>query len=341
MSLVDLGYYKDNRGDLSEISDLLKKLPLYNFYDKLDNELGNNEATGNCKECNTKLSGTSPEELRLLALCKSFCNIISKGNVFNKHCKDSSCNIYCTYINFWLYSKVIEITITSTIIEKFYKALERISKIPISDMEFCEIKNYNKIHDNFKNLKYLYEFLFSYYDLNKKISPQLNGEDRLYCNHIKENFRFYNDIKESCTNLRSCPYKTELGKFEQIFSDGTELSDIYSKCNYEQTSCIQNSIKINDIPCLKEKEITLPFPIINLHPDKVVNKIINGVSYSIPTLATLTMLYKFTPLGSWLYSKIKRTNNIEKKINAENYYISHHNTRIEEIDPGNSSNNTY
>ncbi|VUZ95653.1 PIR protein [Plasmodium vivax] len=341
MSLLDLDYYEKKPNNLSDIKDVLKELPLYNLYVKIEKKLDNNVDTDNCEECNTKLSGTYPEKSKLLELCKRFCKIISKPSDLNLHCNDKSCIISCHYMNLWLYSYVITITKKSHIIEKFYTALESITKIHRSDMKFCDIKNFKSDPENFNNTKYLNEFVFTYYDIYQKISLQRNEEYQLLCNHIKENFRLYNSIKKNCPELNKCSYKNELMHIKNIFSDPAKLSEIYSKCNYEPTQCKENSIETNDIPCLKEIVSHSATPEIDSDQNNVGNEISKVLTYSIPSLATLTMLYKFTPLGSWLYSKIKRTNNMENNIKAENYYISHHNTRIEEIDPGNNSNNTY
>ncbi|KMZ76626.1 hypothetical protein PVIIG_06250 [Plasmodium vivax India VII] len=324
MSLIDLDYYENKSDDLSKNKDVLKELPLYNFYENIDKKLNNNEATDNCTECNTKLSGTEEDVLELHKLCKSFCNIILKDNDLNLHCSNPPCNTSCSYMYLWLYNKVINITEKPSLIKKFYTALQTISETTRSDKKFCYIRRFDANREKFKNFKHLYEFLFTYYDINKKLSPQRNREDRIYCNHIKENFRFYNYIKENCPQLDKCSYKNELQQIKENVSKHINLSEICNKCNYEQTQCKTDSKETNDIPCLKENGSTLTLPITN--PDQY--NAVNQVS-------------KFTPLGSWLYSKIKRTNNIEKNINAENYYISHHNTRIEEIDPVNSSNNAY
>ncbi|VUZ99951.1 PIR protein [Plasmodium vivax] len=323
------------------LSELLKELPLYIFYEKIHRELSNNGANDNFAECNTKLLSTDPKESKLLKLCKSFHNVFSKASELNLYFKESSFNTRCFQMNLLLYSNVISITKETNIIDKFYKALHTISKVAISNKQFCDIKNYEYHPEEFKKMKYLYEFLFTYYDIYQKISQPGNTKKQLYCNHIKENFRLYNSIKKNCPELNKCSYKNELMQIKNIFSDHAKLSEIYSKCNYEPTQCKENSIETNDIPCLKEIVSHSATPEIDSDQNNVGNEISKVLTYSIPSLATLTMLYKFTPLGSWLYSKIKRTNNMENNIKAENYYISHHNTRIEEIDPGNNSNNTY
>ncbi|KMZ77090.1 hypothetical protein PVIIG_06327 [Plasmodium vivax India VII] len=317
MSSIDLNYYENKDEKLSEIRELLKEIPLYTFYEKINKKLEYNEETHNCEACNTILSSTSSEEPQLLQLCKSFCNIILKDSELDLYSDDPYPNRSCIYMNLLLYNNVISITENFDIIEKFYTALQTISKIPRSGKKFCAIKNYKYNREDFKKKKYLNEFLLSYNVINEKISRKRNTEYKLYCNHIKENFRLYNDIKEKCTPKDKCTYNTEVEGIKKIFSDPKNLSEIYSKCNYVQTPCKQGSKEEKDVPCLTEKSSTLPPLIKDPEPDK------------------------FTPIGSWLYSKIKRTNNMEKNINAESYYISHHNTRIDEMDPGNSSNNTY
>ncbi|KMZ77314.1 hypothetical protein PVIIG_05284 [Plasmodium vivax India VII] len=191
-----------------------------------------------------------------------------------------------------LYSSVISITEEPNIIDKFYSALQTISENSRSDIKFCDIEKFKSNREQFKNLKYLYEFLFTYYDINGKISPHLNTNDQLYCNYIKENFRLYNDIKEKCPTVGICPYSKELGEIKKIFITQKHLSQIYRKCNYVQTPCKEDSDETNDIPCLKNKGSNSPSPIKDPEQDKVAKNIFDGLTYTIPTLATLTMLYK-------------------------------------------------
>ncbi|KNA00871.1 hypothetical protein PVNG_06203 [Plasmodium vivax North Korean] len=274
------------------LSELLKELPLYIFYEKIHKELRNNGADDNFAECNTKLLSINPKESQLLKLCKSFHNVFSKASELNLYFKESSFNTSCFQMNLLLYSKVISITEESNIIDKFYKALHTISKVAISNKQFCDIKNYEYHPEEFKKMKYLYEFLFTYYDIYQKISQPGNTKKQLYCNHIKENFRLYNDIKEKCDQVGNCRYNTELLWFKEKVGNPTILNEIYSKCNYEQTPCKQDSTKINDIPCLKKNESTLPPQIKDPDPNNVVNQVSKVLTYSIPSLATLTMLYK-------------------------------------------------
>ncbi|KMZ96485.1 hypothetical protein PVNG_05838 [Plasmodium vivax North Korean] len=274
------------------LSELLKELPLYIFYEKIHRELSNNGANDNFAECNTKLLSTDPKESKLLKLCKSFHNVFSKASELNLYFKESSFNTSCFQMNLLLYSKVISITEESNIIDKFYKALQTISKVSISDKKFCDIKNYEYRPEKFKKMKYLYEFLFTYYDIYQKITLPRNNNYQLYCNHIKENFRLYNSIKKNCPELDKCPYKNELRQIKQNVDEYINLSEICSKCNYEPTTCKENSNEANDIPCLKEKVSTLALPITNPDPDNVVNQITKVLTYSVPSVATFTILYK-------------------------------------------------
>ncbi|KMZ83373.1 hypothetical protein PVBG_06229 [Plasmodium vivax Brazil I] len=296
MSLINLDYYEMKGDDLSETRKFLKEIPLYNLYVKIDEVLSNNETNDNCEECNRKLSGTTSEELQLIKLCKSFCNVISKRSDLNLYCKDSYRNISCVYMNLLLYSNVINITQKFNIIEKFYTALQTISKTTSSDKKFCDIVNYKFSREKFKNYKYLYEFLFTYDYINDKITQTGNAKNQLYCNHIKENFRLYNEIKEKCSNEGDCQYNSELNGIKKRFGNPEFLSEIYSKCNYVKTQCKQNPIETDDIPCLIETVRKSPPPVVGPNTGNVVNQITNGLTYSIPTLATLTMLYKVSIL---------------------------------------------
>ncbi|KMZ83491.1 hypothetical protein PVBG_06348 [Plasmodium vivax Brazil I] len=186
----------------------------------------------------------------------------------------------------WLYNRVLNITTSKDIINNFYKALDLTPNSDKSLLKKCLTKNFNIENDIFNILKFIYEFLHLYDDIENKISEEYDSNVELYCKHIKENFQNYNSIKKKCTSINNCKCYNELMYFKEQFSSAEVLKFICDKCRYEKIQCKGDSALSKDIPCLKERENS--FIIIKQE-------------------------------GSWLRTKIGKEKSIQKHMNKENY----------------------
>ncbi|CAI7718312.1 Plasmodium vivax Vir protein, putative [Plasmodium vivax] len=333
----NIDYYEGD--DKDKIKDLLKNVTLYKLYNTFEDELKNDPAVGTCNEqCDAKLLGGSKEMLDLLNLCKSICNIISKVRKINGFCKGSSCMVSFFYLSFWLYEHVEKIKAQVNEINNFYEALDSIMKTKQSELKHCSIINFNKYINEFKPMKYLYEFMHMYKDIKDKITKYYNLNDQLYCKHIKSFFQYYNNIKENCKSITKPKYCDMISKIKTTFITENEIKQIYDKCKYEATSCKDDVVITDDLPCLKEKDIsTIPEGSGDI---KYILKIIYTASLSgFPVFVLLLILYKFTPLGVYIRSRINKKKNIHNHVGQEKYDLLKYTSNVEGISPDNGRYN--
>ncbi|KNA01588.1 hypothetical protein PVNG_06050 [Plasmodium vivax North Korean] len=294
MDYPDLTYYQND--DTTEISKHLKQLNLYKFYEEIDKQFEKKNDLIHCQKCSEKLKGISNPKSKLLELCKGVCNfIINNGNI-KIFCNGSSCNSSCTRLIFRIYDHVMEINESQGNIQKFYEALQSISQKPESKLRDCRIVNFNLSKNEFMYYKYVYEFLITYMDIRPKISKEMDSNVELHCKHIKNFFRFYNTIKDSCTNSSDCKYYNELTVLRNEFITHREIDNIYDKCNYVQTQCEKGTNIPNDIPCLTEKRNGPTVQILEDDPNNITNILFKVLIYLIPILTTFTLLYKVNRL---------------------------------------------
>ncbi|CAG9483064.1 unnamed protein product [Plasmodium vivax] len=318
MEYPDLTYYKND--DKIEISKLLKHLDLYKFYEKIDNEFNKKDESIHCKECNEKLNAITNQESELLELCKRVCNFILNNVNFKFFCIDSSCNSSCTHMKFRLYDHVMKIDEYNDNVKNFYEALESISKKTESKLRDCRFVNFELSKNKFMHYKYLYEFLINYTDIEDKITNE-DSNAQLYCKHIKNFFRFYNTIKDSCTYENNCKYYNELTNLRKQFMEHGQINNIYDKCKYVKTPCENGTDVPNDIPCLTENGDGSTVQILGDDPNdnNFTNILFKVLIYLIPILTTFTLPYKFTPLGSLIRSRMNKRKNMLEHVYENNY----------------------
>ncbi|KMZ96469.1 hypothetical protein PVNG_06189 [Plasmodium vivax North Korean] len=282
--------------------DLLKTATLYKLYNKLEHELKFNPEVATCNErCSAKLIGDSNEGSRLHNLCKGICNIILKVLNNNGFCNGSSCSGSFIYMNIWLYEHVKKIEAQDYEINKFYMILDSIMKTDASALNQCYITNYNHYNKDFLDMKYLCEFLDIYYDIKDKISEKYNSNDQLYCKHIKNFFQYYNKIKVKCNSTPKPIFCSMISKIKTSVFNSEHIKSTYDKCKYEPTSCNNNILVTDDLPCLKKKEIsTIPEGNGDI---KNILKIIYTASLSVfPVFVLLLILYK---VNMYFFGKYK------------------------------------
>ncbi|CAG9481944.1 unnamed protein product [Plasmodium vivax] len=327
----NIDYYQDH--DKTQIKGLLNTATLYKLYNTLEQELENIPEVSTCNQrCSAKLNGDSSKVSELLKLCKDICNIFLNVIDNNGFYKGSSCSSSYIYMNIWLYEHVKKIEAQDSEIDNFYETLDSIRQIRKSVLEKCPIINFNKDKNGFKDMKYLFEFLHIYDDIKDKISRNYNLNDQLYCKHIKYFFEYYNKIKKKCNNKPKPIFCTMIDKIKTTFTTTDYIKTIYDKCKYEATSCNNNIVATSDIPCLKDISI-IP---AGSGDKKYILKIINTASLSvIPVFVLLLILYKFTPLGVYLRSRISKKKNIHNHVGQENYDLLKYTSNVEEISPDN------
>ncbi|SCA59635.1 VIR protein [Plasmodium vivax] len=288
---------------------ILKKLSLYDFYEELNKELVKELKTSpdlqtKCQYCQAKIASQAENGEKLINLCKQICNIIFNVHDILDKCNDKTGNKACNYMGYWLYYNVMSLTNNQSLVLNFYDPIFMYTTVNKSKFNNCFLKNFNLDKNKFYIKKILYEFNEIYDEIKNKISDEINLNIQSYCKHIKENFRFYNEVKDKCSNT-SCEYDTELQAFKNKFNKTDVLEFIYEKCKYQKTSCKQGSNAEDDVPCLRKKGNPFLFLIFGDDPEHIINILLNFSLISAPILALFVILFKFTPLGKSL-NKIKQ-----------------------------------
>ncbi|SCO65532.1 Plasmodium vivax Vir protein, putative [Plasmodium vivax] len=340
----DIDYYP-KEVHKSQIINLLKEQQLYNLYNQFDRELKTSPNSDICHpQCFKELPKDEGIEKKLFELCNVMCNLLLNFSNIKGFCKDNYCCVKFYYLNIWLYEKIKEISISSsssvssTLINNFYNALNIIKITETSSVKTCPIINFNSLDTDFKPIKYVYEFLHIFNDIKEKISNNHGGERKIYCKHIQEFFKYYNNIKGKCTNPSGIKYCTEIDIIPRSI-DRRMINTILSKCDYEEIKCENDSSVNSVIPCLKDKEVKLTLPKTDSVPPELVRILSTGIISLIPIVTTFSIFYKFTPLGYWLRSKMLKKKNITEHIREVNHDILDHNSRIEEINLNNDRYN--
>ncbi|CAG9472722.1 unnamed protein product [Plasmodium vivax] len=315
----NIDYYEGE--DKDQIKDLLKNVTLYKLYNTYECELKNDPAVGTCNEqCDAKLRGESNEVLKLLKLCKGFCNIISRVINKNRICKESSCRGSFINMNIWLYDHVNKTLASDHEINNFYTVLESIMKIDAPELNQYKITNYNDYKSAFKDMKYLYEFLHICDNIKDEISEEQNEKSQLYCTYIKEFFRYYNTIEGNCTAVQNKPiYCTVIGKYQSTLNDTGTLDIIYNKCNFDKIPCEGDSTVKENFPCLSIKENLFKNESQSGNIRNVVSTLHTAILPFISISGISLIFYKFTPLGSYLRTRMRRNKNIKTNTHEEKY----------------------
>ncbi|VUZ93225.1 PIR protein [Plasmodium vivax] len=319
MSEPNIDYYVGD--DKDKIKGLLKKVTLYKLYNTLENELKIIPEVQICnQECGAKLQGNSSDVSELLKLCKGICNIISKVKNIDGFCSEKSCSRSFIYMNIWLYEHVKKIKASDSVINNFYAALESIMKTYASELKQCNITNYNEYENVFIHMKYLIEFLHIYEDIKNEISADLSAEGQLYCSYIKEFFKYYNKIEGSCPSAGTKPiYCNVIGMYKPTLINARTIDSIYNKCKFDKIPCESDSPVKKDFPCLEIKD--------NLFKNQSQSGNIRNIASTLNTailpfisISGISLIfYKFTPLGSYLRTRLRRKKNINTNTHEEKY----------------------
>ncbi|CAI7723135.1 PIR protein [Plasmodium vivax] len=231
-----------------------------------------------------------------------------------------SCSGSIIYMSIWLYEHLSEITASESEIENFYEALYSIMRTDAPELNEHYITNYNKFKDIFKHMKYLCEFLHIYEDIKNEISADLSAEGQLYCSYIKEFFKYYNTIEGNCKSRGNGPiYCTVIDKYKQTFINDDKLDNVYNKCKFDKIPCSKDSAVKVLFPCLQFKENSFKNQSQSGNIGNIASTLNTAILPSISIFGILLIFYKFTPLGSYLRTRMRRKKNIKTNTHEEKY----------------------
>ncbi|KNA02222.1 hypothetical protein PVNG_04453 [Plasmodium vivax North Korean] len=179
-----------------------------------------------------------------------------------------------------------------SLVPKFYTVVLMYTGVKGDKFNNCTLTNFKIDKNKFDIKRTLYEFIEIYDGIKNEISDENNVNVKKYCKNIKENFRYFNSIKEECTNQISCHYYDEYNQFKVKFSNPEDLKLICEKCNYEKTSCEKGSNEENDVPCLREKGNSILYLIFGNDTEDIIKVLLNVTIISAPILALFVILFK-------------------------------------------------
>ncbi|CAI7719085.1 PIR protein [Plasmodium vivax] len=319
MSEPNIDYYQGK--DKDQIKELLKNVKLYELYNTLEQELNINSKVGTCnQQCGEQIKGDSIDVTNLLKLCIGICNIISNVKNIKGFCKGESCSGSFIYMNIWLYEHVKKIKASDSVINNFYASLESIMKTYASELKQCNITNYNKYENVFIHMKYLCEFLHIFEDIKNEISALLSEKDQLYCSYINEFFKYYNSIEGNCSLGGKRPiYCGVIGKYKSTLIDTGTLDIIYNKCKFDKITCAKDSAVKELFPCLEMNESLFKKELQSDNIRNIVSTLYSAILPFISISGISLIFYKFTPLGSYLRTRMRRKKNIKTNTHEEKY----------------------
>ncbi|VUZ99971.1 PIR protein [Plasmodium vivax] len=320
MSEPNIDYYQGK--DKDQIKELLKNVKLYELYNTLEQELKKIPKVETCSQrCDEKIKGDSIDIPHLRKLCIGICNIISNVKNIKGFCKGESCNGSLIYMSIWLYERVSKITSSESEINKFYAALYSIMKTNAPKLNEYYITNYNNYKDVFKDMKYLCEFLHIYDDIQKEISTNISAKNQLYCRYIQEFFKYYNTIEGSCITVRKKKpiYCGVIDKYHSTLIKTGTLGIIYNNCNFDEIPCEPHTSVKTIFPCLKMNESLFKKELQSDYIKNIVSTLYSAILPFISILGILLIFYKFTPLGSYLRTRMRRKKNIKTNTHEEKY----------------------
>ncbi|SBT83760.1 PIR protein [Plasmodium ovale] len=300
-----LGDESDNDED---IKNILNDLPLYKFYNSLENY--DNERTVSAL-CKTLISSSDYDGTPFINLCEKLGYNLKTLSSIGERCRVSEDKL-CDYVKYWVYDKVLDIDPKFSAISTFYTALTFI--VPITSLKKpCTYDFYNYSRENFTKKKKLYDFLECYKSIKEKFNSHITNFHDIYCDHIMNSVNLYKDIERECIENDSCPYKEEYGRFKEEFTD-VEFTWFTKNCHNKLLPCLTFVQDKSDLPCTHEVQIPAKDSQQKGEKSPVESDDSNDITMPalIPTATTLGMtftlftlftLYKFTPVKTMLFSK--------------------------------------
>ncbi|SBS82018.1 PIR Superfamily Protein [Plasmodium ovale curtisi] len=313
---------------------MVKRLTSDDSYDKLEKRFINRGNVTQCNEFKQELDGQLVNNSEFL----SFCTIITGALKYYDIMRPLDLHKIksCTYFNLWICERLLKI-LDNFEHPKFDQIKEKIMGFWKEDNleETCKPNFISYIGDlNYIKIKKLYEYalnyktLHQYFDVEKR---SCSGKDREY---IEESLKLYEQVKHEC----------ELETESLLCNALKEVREEYKEDKLSKLSC-NGTINIEQIKSEVQKSLALrespsqpQVAAFQTHVDEVivgdfsrtqlpntdgavkVSGYHKAMSISFPMLGILFIffvLYKFTPVGSWLYSGLLKRKSIALNIKEE------------------------
>ncbi|SBT77463.1 PIR protein [Plasmodium ovale] len=315
--------------DLNKMHDFLKSLPLYKFFHLMENKEG--LVVSNSK-CSNNLGMSHKGYFDVVILCRKSENILhSLESTFNSEFKLEDKDRYCNYFKFWLNAKTKMFEHYSYNVNMLYQSLMHYHFVLKDDYSCSNIIDLKIREGNLEIYKYLFFHTENLYWINKKFKESLGSDTTSLSNYLEKCSDYYDKIICTDTCEKNVLYKEQLEDFKNEFNSTIlHLLSIKPDIELKQLeSPTRHRCKERDniIKCPMENREEKWNTII-LDPDgeapsddtaSLLSTIVILFIFSgITILFSLFILYKFTPLGSWLQHFIQKKRKICGNFNEEN-----------------------
>ncbi|VUZ99480.1 PIR protein [Plasmodium vivax] len=289
--------------------------------------------------CNTLSIGSSNSDCDLRYFCKNVQRLLSE--LKEKYGKEYKRSFYkaCEYLSYWIYDKIPK---NCEKVDDFYTLLDKVKLGFIPAGESCNIQKFRISKENFLAMKTLFFHSEALYYIKNEYTGINKYEKDKYNKFLSEAYKVYKIIMCNSDFQAKENYNNELTKFK------TNFNNVIDFLKVKEISISQNEIPLDDkLICHPESRPTstgvleagskisqLEKSVASRGTD-MVDTVINGDT-SLPdtpikagtvgaTLAGtslfLLMMYKYTPLGSWVSTKILRKDKLMENMKKNNYEL--------------------
>ncbi|SBT55114.1 PIR Superfamily Protein [Plasmodium ovale wallikeri] len=311
----------------------LAQTDLYELYYTFNNVC--NDIGGSPQLCSSDQSykslDSSVQELykKLVSNLKRISNY--EDNSFREEIEDK--NKMCTYLKYWYYEQLITKNISDINISKIIEVWDKEKQ----SFPMCTCELYIKKLSDIKALKKIYDY-FLFYELYKDINTIKNNVfDKPYCKYLEDVNRYlYTMLEMDCETKENSPYCKELKKYIKNYIKVDNSSEF--SCTKDESlaelhppTLGEDGLrgKAKEMPALNqgttrtEHEAHIDVRIDAGEYDK--SAISAAVSFScVGIFVILFLLYKFTPIISYLQPWMRRSKRMIKNVNGEfNPLLSH------------------
>ncbi|SBT55966.1 PIR Superfamily Protein [Plasmodium ovale wallikeri] len=334
----------------------LKSLPLYTFYEKLENRHEKEiEDPSHCNEIAEVDDCAYPVCAKVVNTLDSLGNNIT---VLDKESDDGDdSNRACLYLNEWLDNNIRIYGCNHTKVDLIYDKLnEKMGKLKLkNNCNFEKSKYINNDLNYVSAKKKLYYFSENLYWIYKKKLGKQKEEKQLFEKYLRDCSATYNSQLKNdfCKTHRL--YESELDDFKKQY---TETSSFLQSCYPEiditplhhydksETKCVGEKIyneseeKPEDMfRYIQTKKINTEDQDAKQMEGDAYNKfdilskgVVPFIGFSFVIFIILFILYKFTPYGLWMRRRLSKKNMMSDNIDLLNTQsLMEHNPEYEEL----------
>ncbi|SBT72681.1 PIR protein [Plasmodium ovale] len=312
------------------------QLPLCNIYKSFQNHSGQ---VKNHSFCDSLIEQQKGNFSIIKPICRIAEDILDELKTKLNSPEKNNVSNTCMYLNYWLNDKTKLINRPCENITNLYLALGmHISKNSLSK-ECPNISDFVVDQNKFKIKKELYFHTENLHWIINKFSSVHVEDKSIYNKYLGECCRFYSKIvhEKYCNGESFC--NSELINFRDIFKETrTFLSDKDISISVDEINAFNNPVCPSENGDVRASFGSAGYGTVmdNSHSPDYYDADADDYSSEIetvivlPVIATimgilliLLFLYKFTPLGPWLYRIIREKNKILDSLNEQTIGLFH------------------